>query len=352
MSDQAAYRAQNIVPQQFWLRDSQFDLSFILGTAILAIASGLYVVANPKMFALVLFVDLWLLGYHHVISTYTRLCFDKESAEKNKFILFVLPVIVLVSVLALSYGIGLWVLTTIYLYWQWFHYTRQSWGISQGYRRKSGDATGESDQIFKAAFYLLPLWGILYRSYQAPDKFIGVDVVVIPTPGWLVTIVSAAAMISLILWIIQRVRSHLAGHNVGAHTIYMISHFAVFYVGYLYIEDITYGWLTINIWHNAQYILFVWLFNNKKFRNGIDPKAKFLSEISQNTNFWRYMLVCLSMSTVIYFSLDSASGILYSIGIPSMIIIFQTINFHHYITDSIIWKMRKPEMSKTLELKS
>lgn len=352
MSDEATARAQNNILDQFWLRDTQFDLCFILGTAIIAIASGLYVVAYPKMFAVVLFVDLWLLGYHHVISTYTRLCFDRKSMKNNRFILFVLPIIVLVAVLALSFGIGLWVLTSIYLYWQWFHYTRQSWGISQGYRRKSGGETGENDQIFKAAFYLLPLWGILYRSWQKPDKFIGVDVVVIPIPGWLVTIASAAAIITLSLWIIQRIRSHSNGYNVGAHTIYMISHFAVFYVGYLYIEDITYGWLVINIWHNAQYILFVWLFNNKKFKNTIDPKARFLSELSKNSNFWRYILVCLAMSTIIYFSLDSASGILYSIGIPSMIIIFQTINFHHYITDSIIWKMRKPEMSKTLGLKS
>ncbi|NJR71545.1 MAG: alpha/beta fold hydrolase, partial [Synechococcales cyanobacterium CRU_2_2] len=34
-------------------------------------------------------------------------------------------------------GLGLWSIVTLYLYWQWFHYTRQSWGISQVYRRKA-----------------------------------------------------------------------------------------------------------------------------------------------------------------------------------------------------------------------
>ena len=31
----------------------------------------------------------------------------------------------------------------------------------------------------------------------------------------------------------------------------MASHFTIFYVGYLVIEDITHGWLVLNVWHNA-----------------------------------------------------------------------------------------------------
>jgi hypothetical protein len=30
-----------------------------------------------------------------------------------------------------------------------------------------------------------------------------------------------------------------------------------------------------------------------------------------------------------------------AVGIPSLIIIYQAINFHHYIVDSVIWKGRK-----------
>ena len=65
------------------------------------------------------------------------------------------------------------------------------------------------------------------------------------------------------------------------HTLYPLSHFAVFATGYLWIGDITYGWLAINVWHNAQYILFVWLFNTRRFKDGVDPEARFLSYISQ-----------------------------------------------------------------------
>ena len=67
-----------------WLRSTSFDTTFILGIAALAIASGLVVIQNPSMFPLILFLDLWVLGYHHVISTYTRLAFDAESRRAHR----------------------------------------------------------------------------------------------------------------------------------------------------------------------------------------------------------------------------------------------------------------------------
>ena len=43
--------------------------------------------------------------------------------------------------------LGVWILPTVYLYWQWFNYTRQSYGVERIYRRKAGDdgSTGDCD---------------------------------------------------------------------------------------------------------------------------------------------------------------------------------------------------------------
>ena len=68
-----------------WLRSRSFDLTFIVGVAALAIASGWLVVNDPRLFAPILLLDLWLLGYHHVIATYTRLCFDRASFKRTSF---------------------------------------------------------------------------------------------------------------------------------------------------------------------------------------------------------------------------------------------------------------------------
>ena len=101
-----------------WLRDARFDLTLIVGVAALALASGAIVVAEPGLFPLVLFADLWLLGYQHVVSTFTRLAFDGESFRQHRFLVLGLPVVVLVAVFAAAWAFGGWILATTYLYWQ------------------------------------------------------------------------------------------------------------------------------------------------------------------------------------------------------------------------------------------
>jgi len=62
-----------------WLRGGAFDGAMIVGVAVLAIACGSLAAYEPDWFMPLLLADLWLLGYHHVVTTFTRLCFDRES---------------------------------------------------------------------------------------------------------------------------------------------------------------------------------------------------------------------------------------------------------------------------------
>ena len=81
---------------------------------------------------------------------------------------------------------GSWVLTTSYLYWQWWHYTRQSYGVSRIYWPQ-GFAPAQR-HAHELTIYAVPVWGILYRSYQAPDKYLFTEVKVLPVPFWLVAV--------------------------------------------------------------------------------------------------------------------------------------------------------------------
>src|SRR5262245_45219039 len=126
-----------------WLRDVRFDLSFILGIPAVAILTGAVVNWQPHLFAPILIFDLWFLGYHHVIATYTRLCFDQKSFAEHWGLLVILLPAVTVATLIVVYLFGLWTVVSLYFYWQWFHYTRQSWGISRSYRGKDRAALYE-----------------------------------------------------------------------------------------------------------------------------------------------------------------------------------------------------------------
>ena len=71
-----------------WLFSARFDRHFIATTAAIAILSGVAVAQRPGLFLPILMLDLWLLGYHHVVSTYTRLCFDAENFRQRRWMIF------------------------------------------------------------------------------------------------------------------------------------------------------------------------------------------------------------------------------------------------------------------------
>jgi hypothetical protein len=328
-----------------WIRSRTFDLGLIGGTTLLALAAGAVVLRDPALFLPILFADLWLLGYHHVIATYTRLCFDRASARRHWSLLTWVPLAILGAVLLAVATVGLWVLTSVYLYWQWWHYTRQSYGVSQIYRRKAGIAESDDPRLHQLVIYLPAVWGILHRSHQDPGSFLGGPLTVVPVPEIAVTAAGLASVLALGCWLAARAAAWQRGELPAAHTLYVLSHVAIFGVGYLVIENVTVGWLVVNVWHNAQYLLVVWLFNTNRYRDGVDPAAPLLSTLSQPANVGRYLLLCLGATVLLY------GGI--RVFVPTLaaaIVISQTINFHHYVVDALIWKTRTRPIQRTLGL--
>jgi hypothetical protein len=332
-----------------WLSSRRFDLIFVVATAAIGLAAGIATQFSPALFGAILFADLWLLGYHHVIATYTRISFDRESFQRYKPLVTWLPIGVVSVVLLLALGVGAWTLPTVYLYWQWWHYTRQSYGVAQMYRLKTPQSK-DSGWEMKAALYLLPLAGILYRSYQDPGEFLNMELRVIPVPLIAVQIVGAAAAVSIAWWLVKQYRAWRLGELPLAYNLYIASHVAVFGIGYLAIQHIDYGWLTINIWHNAQYILVVWLFNRNRFKAGVSSEHRWLSTLSQPKNVAKYFAVTFALTVVAYLTLGTFLVILPATTLPMALIVYQTLNFHHYVVDSVIWKVRKPQIRQNMGL--
>ena len=71
-----------------WLRNRNFDTTFVRGVALVALLSGVGVIKRPDLFPAILIADLFLLGNHHVISTFTRLAFDRQSLREYRFYVF------------------------------------------------------------------------------------------------------------------------------------------------------------------------------------------------------------------------------------------------------------------------
>ena len=92
----------DVATPRTYIRSREFDSTLLLAPIFAGSAAALAVTADPRLYPFLLVADLWLLGYHHVVATYTRLAFDTQSLRRNR----VLAVDLLVGVTLVTLGAG------------------------------------------------------------------------------------------------------------------------------------------------------------------------------------------------------------------------------------------------------
>lgn len=324
-----------------WLRGPGFDLGFSFGVLALALLLGGAAALEPDLFNAVLFVDVWFLAYPHVASTFTRIAFDRESARANRFLLFGVPPLVLLATAGTAWLGGAALLNTVYFYWQSFHYTRQSQGIARAYRRTAGGAEGR-DWLTDGVVLAFPVWGVLHRAAQQQSTFFGAPFWSPAVPREVVALAGAAAILMFAAWAWRQAGALRRGETRAlGTTLFVASHVAITVVSYLVLAEITRGWLFINIWHNAQYVLFVWAANARRFARGVEPARPFVSWLSQPRHAGAYGAVCLGLSAAFYLALGQTTARFSQEVLPVMLICHQSVNFYHYVVDAVIWRSRR-----------
>ncbi|MGB1274908.1 MAG: hypothetical protein ACPG77_04085 [Nannocystaceae bacterium] len=327
-----------------WLRSSHFDLTLIVGVFTLALVLGGVATTSPAMFASVLLLDFWLLAYPHVASTFTRIACDRHSIRRHWFLLFGLPPLVLAGTAGLTLGAGVIALNTLYFVWQSWHYSRQSYGIARAYHRAAGSPYGP-DALSSIVVYTFPLWGLLHRSAQGNHEFYGMPLHLPQVPVAVEVLAGAIAWTSLAIWLGRALQTSHSRVRATGHTLFVLSHVGITTVSYVLIDEITSGWLFINIWHNAQYILFVWAANTRRFAGGLDPKRRFISRLCQPKNLLAYALFCGLAGGLFYTGLGAVLGRSAWDVLPLVLVGHMTVNFHHYLIDAVIWRRPKARPS-------
>ena len=326
-----------------YIRSWEFDATLLLAPLATGLTAALVVTADPRLYPYLLLADLWLLGYHHVVATYTRLAFDSRSLRRNRFLALDLLFLVMMGSLAVALTAGAWVIASAFLYLQWFHYMRQGYGIARMYYRATpeGQTVGSRDLAADLVIYLVPIFAIAARSSTMGDHFLGLPVKTIVLPEIVVTMLGIAAAGAVVAWVVQTTRAAAADTLDLTYAGFIVSHVAIFLVAYVLVDDVNSGWLAINVWHNFQYVLVVWMSNAKRYAGGVDPAARFLSRISQPGRAAMYFACCLSITTITYFLLDRFTVLVLGGGLAVTAGVYMGINFHHYVVDALIWKRRK-----------
>jgi hypothetical protein len=326
-----------------YIRSREFDTTLLAAPIVAGLAAALVVTADPRLYPVLLLADLWLLGYHHVVATYTRLAFDTQSLRRNRLLAVDLLVYVTLVTLVVAMTAGAWVIATAFLYLQWFHYMRQGYGIARMYYRATpgGQIAGARDVAADFVIYLVPIYGIAARSSTMGQTFLGLPVMPIVLPDAIVTLLGFMAAAAVIAWVFRTMRAAMNETLDLQYTAFVASHIAIFLVAYVFVDDVNTGWLAINIWHNFQYVLVVWMSNAKRYASGIDSAARFLSRLSQPGRVTMYFACCLAITTIVYAFIDRFTVLVLGGGMAVTIGIYMGINFHHYIVDALIWKRRQ-----------
>jgi hypothetical protein len=329
-------------PPRTFIKSDSFDRALMVLPLVTGLAAASVVLIDSRLFPLLLLADLWLLGYHHVVATYTRIAFTADALRQNRFMAIDLLLIVTAVTLALAFTAGAWVVATSFLYLQWFHYMRQGYGIGRMYYRATpeGREAGARDLITDLVIYLVPVYGIAARSATMGEKFLELPVKTLVLPEAAVMALGAAAALATGVWVVRSAASFARGTLNVQYAGFVLSHVAIFLAAYILIDDANVGWLAINVWHNFQYVMVVWMANTKRFAAEPAPRPSFMARISQPHRVAAYFTTCLAISTIVYVVLGRFVAA-FGGGLAITLGIYMGINFHHYIVDAFIWKRRR-----------
>ena len=331
-----------VAPSPSYVWNEWFDNTLLIAPVALGLLAAAAVTSEPALYATVLLADLWLLGYHHVVSTYTRLGFSSQSLRQNRFLAVDLLVVMVLVTTVLTFTAGAWAVASAFLYLQWFHYMRQGYGISRMYFRTTpaGQAAGARDWIADAVIYTVPIYVIAYRSTTMGDMFLEMPVKTIVPPQGLLTMLAVVAAVAVGAWFVRmglRVASDTADVRYEG---FILSHVVIFFCGYVWTADANVGWLAIDVWHNLQYVLVMWMVNVKKYGGRVDTNEPLLSRISQPARPLMYFACCLLITTIVYLGLNNFTVLVMGGGLAATLGLYMGINFHHYLVDDLIWKRR------------
>lgn len=330
------------------MRNATFDRLFVFGIPLIGIMMAAFALFIPHSANAILTFDILFLSNHHVIATYMRLAYDSDRSQ-HKFLIIYLPVLITLAVIGLVFlGYISWMFT-IFIHWQWFHYGKQSAGINKTFSFKLKSTEQGNWQFNRFIFYMTPVVTFLMMGSRGTTLFLGRRVFLLPVSSQIANVMGMITLLLLILWMAYQVKGWLQGKLATIHFAYLLSHHLIYLVGYVLIENLTIGWIALSVWHNLQYISYVWHFNTTHVQRNPRPYNRFMELIAQPKYVFLYAICGVVFTYFFYRGINMmARAGQPMIGLPLFFIANQIIIYHHYAVDAYIWKLRKPDIKASL----
>jgi hypothetical protein len=326
------------------LSERAFVRWFVGAVSLFALSVAAVVAVRPSLWPYVVTADLWLLSFPHVASTFSRTAFRAADRREHRWLLVALPLLSLGGVAAIAGVAGIAALNGGYFFWQTFHYVRQGRGMYRALRHANGaEAT---DPLADWTMYLVALWAVAHRVAQRPTTFLSVPIALPVIPAQVEIVCAITAALAFFAYALRSVRDALLERCrlEPASSLYLLTQVVIFVAAYVVIDAPSIGWLAVNLWHNAQYLFFVYAWNNRRyahrFHDNPDDQPETLRWFVAPERWWLFYAGFAAIGAAMYTVaalLADASVALFGLGATYLVLV-HGINAHHYIADMVLWR--------------
>ena len=283
----------------------------------------------------------------HLISTWTRVYLLPGERFKRPVRYWVVPGLAMAFAITADAtgGLCLRLVRSTIFYWATWHFVAQSWGVMRIYQRKHAAAERTEARLEKALIFPPAFFCALHRLYTGPWTLFGVEVIHLRPTAWLVNgfgaLIVALAAVYLLVWFAG---SKERPAYEWLRPTYLVFNFLGFAMPFLVIRDGNSAFGAAALWHAVQYIAIVWLYNDRRYRKGVDQQAPLVSWVAQRGRAFAYMGLIAACAAVVYLF---AFGVSFFVQRPfeDIALTFWTgFTLGHYYLDGVIWKSRRYDL--------
>ncbi|HEY9757408.1 MAG TPA: hypothetical protein V6C97_19725 [Oculatellaceae cyanobacterium] len=334
-----------------WILSRRMDLLFICGGLLWIIFFVFYPFTfgfyqKDSLTTLITFAGALLFADAHNAATILRLIEEPGLAKSHPIVSFALPcAFALTGVALLCHNSLLSPAITLYLILVAQHATAQAYGITMIYLRKSGlTLSSWQVRLVRWTFHSMMIAAIVHQfSPGAPVRSMGIDTVYYPlfdltTPVVVdaLAVVVACTMFGVLMYECRKAKVEL---HPGA-AILTLSTLAVFTLGQAHQLALA---LAPAFLHGSQYLAVTTSLYLKQLKD--DPSCTASGKFEELAAHYGKLL---SIGLALYFVLPYGITRLGFSNVEALAVVFLMVNFHHFIADAVIWKMRPNTQQKLL----
>jgi hypothetical protein len=341
--------------QKSWIKNPATDLTFF--------DFGWFLILFPlvifKEHLGIIILSVLIVNYIHRHYTFALVYGDKEEFQKRKQVYMFLPIIAALATVLSLYLDAFKVLLVAAILWNMYHTITQKYGITRIYSRKAGygEAWIEKGLIYSWFLYIIFALAVrekeVINQYQADrvgDYFqriselkIGYNTVIFDYIGDYISYITLASYfffgIAIAFTLLFAYQEFKNRHQISKAKILFVISILMLYSIFFY--SLIVGYMVFAFSHALEYIAFVNIFVNSKYKR--KPDSRSVVALASKKQWLYSSLFSLGIVAIclLGMKLNENAFAIYIVGS----------SFLHFIYDGLIWKVRRPEVGKPLDIK-